>query len=474
MMLDSLNFCQTKLFIFMKAYLGIDVSKGYADFALLDAQKNPLEKVFQLDDTRRGHDCLKDQIKRLMKKHGVSLWYCGLESTGGFENNWYGSLLEWGRSMPLHVARLNPSGVKKSKEADLSRNVTDELSAVYIAKYLISYPEAVTYDVQDAKYSSYRSLHKHINLQKKQKTQLINQLKMMLYSAFPELIRYCKDSIPYWVLGVLRQHQLPKNVAALDPGELARIPHVSLDKAKTLIAKAKGSVASRGDETSGLLIKSLAEQILEKQRLIEEHKKYLTKACKGPEVDLVKSIVGIGDYSAAAIMIEIEDVRRFPSPKNLVSYFGVHPELKESGDKKLKPHMSKRGRSSMRGILYMCANAAVLHDGHMKHIYHEHRKSGMGHKQALGVIMQKLLRIIWGVLSTRTKYDPAIDSTNQENSKKNKKGNETKAVKRRFQEQDREAPVSHRQSKTRRALKESQVPESETNTGSSLNAPVQI
>jgi hypothetical protein len=34
----------------MKAYLGIDVSKGYADFTLLNEQKKELETVFQLDD----------------------------------------------------------------------------------------------------------------------------------------------------------------------------------------------------------------------------------------------------------------------------------------------------------------------------------------------------------------------------------------------------------------------------------------
>ena len=29
-----------------KYYLGIDVSKGYSDFTLLDEAKNPLENVF--------------------------------------------------------------------------------------------------------------------------------------------------------------------------------------------------------------------------------------------------------------------------------------------------------------------------------------------------------------------------------------------------------------------------------------------
>lgn len=49
---------------------------------------------------------------------------------------------------------------------------------------------------------------------------------------------------------------------------------------------------------------------------------------------MLQSIIGIGAYSAAAIMIQIEDVKRFASPKELASYFGLHPILKISGDKK--------------------------------------------------------------------------------------------------------------------------------------------
>ena len=36
-------------------YLGIDVSKGYADFMILDRTKQPVEDSFQLDDTFSGH-----------------------------------------------------------------------------------------------------------------------------------------------------------------------------------------------------------------------------------------------------------------------------------------------------------------------------------------------------------------------------------------------------------------------------------
>jgi len=60
--------------------------------------------------------------------------------------------------------------------------------------------------------------------------------------------------------------------------------------------------------------------------------------------------------------------------------------------------MSKKGRASMRAILYMCAQTAVIYDEHMKKIYHKHRSKARIIKQAIGVIMQKMLRIIWECL----------------------------------------------------------------------------
>src|ERR1700740_1283646 len=101
----------------MEGYLGSDVSKGYADFILLNQQKTVLEKVFQLDDTRAGHDSLEKTLKKLIKDHQISMLYCAVESTGGFENNWYSSLIRLSKTMPLKIARLNPSGVKKNADA---------------------------------------------------------------------------------------------------------------------------------------------------------------------------------------------------------------------------------------------------------------------------------------------------------------------------------------------------------------------
>ena len=443
-----------------KYYLGIDVSKGYADFTLLDREKNPLEKVFQLDDNRKGHDTLKLIIQDKIKEHKIEVLCCGLESTGGFENNWFASLSGWSKTMPVKVARLNPSGVKNNIAAGLNRNVTDALSSRYIGEYLIDHESKVSYDVEDNEYSNYRSLYTYILLQNKQKTQLINELKMLLYSGFPEMVRFCKEGVPVWVLELLVKYPTAEKVAKLKGAKLSKIRNITPEKAETIIARAKETVGSRLSSTQGFLIQSLAEQIMDKQAIIEKAKKFLTENCKGPEVDLVTSIIGIGKYSASCIMIEIENIYRFASPKKLVSYFGLHPELKDSGDKIKIYHISKKGRSSMRGVLYMCAQSAVLHDPHFKQIYHNHRSKGMNHRQAIVVIMHKLLRVIWGILMNKKPYEAATDKANQNKKvtaiKDENKLKEVKA-KRRYQEADLEAPISNRQTKIRKVQSDSQV-----------------
>ena len=443
----------------MECYLGIDVSKGYADFVLLDRNKTELERVFQLDDNREGHEAMKKVLSENIERHEIDIVYCAVESTGGYENNWYNSLVGLSKMMELKVARLNPSGVRNNVDAGLKRNITDALSARYIAEYLISHPDKVEYDEQSALYSSFRSISKHIRLQNKQQTQLINQLKSLLYSSFPELTCYCKSTVPNWVLAVLKKYPTSVKLSKTNVEVLCKINHVTEDKANALLNKTKSTVASRSSDGQGFLIKSMACQLIEKQELIKELKDYLEEKCTGAEVDLVDSISGIGPYSAASIMVEIEDISRFESTKHLASFFGLHPELKDSGDKKPVHRMSKKGRANIRAILYMCAQSAVICDEHFKKIYHNQRQKGMGHKQAIGVIMHKMLRIIWGVLTHKKVYNSKVDKQNQEKKvqqvPKETEKKELKA-KRRFSPLSTDAPISNRQNKKRKAHLEPQ------------------
>lgn len=443
----------------MKWYLGIDVSKGYADFTLLSDLLLQKEEAFQLDDTNQGHELLRNWFDRLFKLHPELEVDCAVESTGGFENNWYALLIKLSSSLPIRVTRLNPSVVKNASKALLNANKTDMESAREIAGYLKRYADQVDYTVQDNKYASFRSVQNHLDLVTKQKTQVINELKQLLYSSFPELQRFCKQGIPNWVLQLLILYPSPGKLAKAKPQKLVRIKGITAEKAQLLVEKAQSSIACRQTAADEFLIAQMSQEVAEKQEKVKHLKSYLADRCSGKEKDLLETIKGIGSYSASAIMIQIEDIRRFASPKELASYFGLHPVIKMSGDKKMVSRMSKQGRPAIRGILFMCANSAVLADQHMRSIYARHRSNGKNHKQAIGAIMHKMIRIIWGVLVNETPYNTDTDIKNQSKNLQIPQQDVFKETenKRRLQKFDDEAPISRIATKKRKVHAASQA-----------------
>lgn len=457
-----------KLFMESNGFLGMDVSKGYADFLLLNQNKQALEEGFQLHDNVDGRKQLKELIEKWFSL-GMKNLYCGVESTGGYENNWYDFLK--GLSVPgnVKVTRLNAKGVKALSDAALKRTITDAVSAENIAGYLISFPEKINYTGPgdaNQEFKAGRQHNTYIRMLNKQKVQLSNQLEKLLYQYFGEMLVYCRHGIPGWMLRMLSRYPSAEAVIKAGENKLATIKGISLDKAKALIKKARESEQSVGKQLQHIIAVT-SREIAHKQQLIEEETNYLIELYEhDPQVKLLKSIQCIGLQSAVGLMVEIEDIGRFQTVKKLCSNFGVHPTFKQSGDGTWSTGMSKKGRSEVRAILYMAALTGVRCNPILKQVYARFRAKGMKHYQAMGVVMHKLLRIIWGVLKNQTEFDVAIDqrNTNKANEKQELKEQEQKDEKKlkeekkyRYQKQTDEAPLSRRNSQKRKKQAASQA-----------------
>jgi transposase len=226
-----------------------------------------------------------------------------------------------------------------------------------------------------------------------------------------------------------------------------------------LIENARKSVASSIDDITAEVIKALVGHILQLRKLISLQTKLLEQNCKLPEVELLKSFKGIGTSSAVGLLIEILSIERFSSVKKLASYFGVHPVFKQSGDGVSSFRMSKRGRKQPRQILFNVARFAIVHNPYIKEIYAMHLKTGMKKMAALGAIMYKILRIVYGMLKNNKAFDAEIDIANRA------KYVIVKALppveySRRYQQTDKQAPISRRQLKKKKRARD--VPKFET------------
>lgn len=436
-------------------YLGADVSKGYSDFMLLDAKKRRIEEDFQLDDTFDGHQKLYHLLSGLCAQHPDAQIYAAVESTGGYENNWFDALVKFQSSLPLKTARLNPCGVHHNSKAGLERNITDPISAENVAKYMIEHPENVTYQQQDPM-ASLRKQWSFIKMLLKQKTQLLNQLESNLYTANPEVLAYCKNGVPNWVFSVLARFPTAAKLAKAKKSSLALIPYVTEKKAKELIQSAQKSVASATDQITAQIIKATVAQIRQLTKAIEAQEKILAQNCSIPEVKLLKTFSGIGDISAIGLILEIGSVERFVTAKKLASFFGLHPLYKQSGDGSWGFHMSKKGRIVPRQILYMVAMVAIQRNPLIAEIYLKHTEKGMKKMAALGLCMHKICRIIYGMLKHNSAFDANIDRNNREKSLNANTAKVRKDKTRRYQSFDAKAPISGKHNKKRKERKQSQ------------------
>ncbi len=448
-------------------YLGSDVSKGYADFVILDSRKQQVMKNFQLDDTFEGYCRLHDILSQFLAAHPDATLFAAVESTGGYENNWYNALVKFQSTLNIQTARLNPLGVMYNSKADLKRNNTDKISAQNIAEYLITHSEKVTYQQQD-QMATLRKQWGFIKMLTKQSTQLLNQLESLLYTANTELLGYCKNGTPDWVLKVLLKYPTAAKLAKARVPALARIPYVTSERAQELAISAKRSVASASDRITEKLVAATVKQILNLKKIIDEQAELMVKECSMPEVDILKTFTGISDSSAIGLILEIQAIERFKTVKKLASFFGIHPVYKISGDGSGSFRMSKKGRKEPRKILFMVAFTAIRSNPLIRNIYLKRTEKGMEKMAAIGLCMHKILRIIYGMLKHGKSFDPQIDLDNRQRSV-NKKPAGQRDKNRRFQDYDSSAPISRRQNKKRLERKQSH---SVNDTKFGINAPV--
>jgi transposase len=434
---------------------------------ILDSRKQQVMKNFQLDDTFDGQSHLHDILSQFLAAHPGGSLFAAVESTGGYENNWYNASVKFHSTLNIQTARLNPLGVMHNSKADLKRNNTDKISAQSIAEYLITHPEKVTYQQQD-QMATLRKQWGFINMLTKQSTQLLNQLESLLYTANPELLAYCKDGTSEWVLKVLLKYPTAARLAKAKVPALSRIPYVTSERAQKLVISAKRSVASASDRITEELVAATTKQILHLKKIINEQTEVMVKECSMPEIDILKTFSGISDSSAIGLILEIQAVERFKTVKKLASFFGIHPVYKISGDGSGGFRMSKKGRKEPRKILFMVTLTAIRSNPLIRNIYLERTEKGMEKMAAIGLCMHKILRIIYGMLKHGKPFDPQIDLNNRQRSV-NKKAAGQRDKSRRFQNYDSNAPISRRQNKKRLERKQSH---SVNDTKFGIKAPI--
>jgi transposase len=128
--------------------------------------------------------------------------------------------------------------------------------------------------------------------------------------------------------------------------------------------------------------------------------------------DLLLSIPGIGETTAAKLLAELMDVKLYESARQLAAFAGLAPRLHESGSSvRRRARLSKAGALRLRKALYFPAIVAMRHNPRVRAMSERLKERGKCPMQVIGAAMRKLVHIAYGVLKSGRPFDPEIQTT---------------------------------------------------------------
>ena len=119
------------------------------------------------------------------------------------------------------------------------------------------------------------------------------------------------------------------------------------------------------------------------------------QALAWPEVLRLMTVPGVNVQTAATFMAAIGDIRRFPSARKLVSYLGLDPRVRQSGNGPARHgRISKAGASETRHMLGEVAWKVMLTPGPLRAFF-ERVRARRGPQIAATATARKLTVLFW-------------------------------------------------------------------------------
>ncbi|KAA0259208.1 IS110 family transposase [Deferribacter autotrophicus] len=145
----------------------------------------------------------------------------------------------------------------------------------------------------------------------------------------------------------------------------------------------------------------------QKIKKLERELEFLLRERYKSSYELISSIPGVGLKLSSIVLGKLECFHNFKRAKEIVSYIGLCPDIKESGTSvRGSGRISRRGNVYIRRILYLCALSAIRYNKFCSDLYKRLLSSGKAKKLAIIAVANKLIRQIFGVLKSGRPYDP--------------------------------------------------------------------
>jgi transposase len=153
------------------------------------------------------------------------------------------------------------------------------------------------------------------------------------------------------------------------------------------------------------LLNHLNTQIKRTEELIRTHINNHPRLKQQSE--LLDSIPGIAQTTAALLLSEITDITQYRSARQVAAYAGLVPRERQSGSSiRGRTRLSKIGNARLRKALYFPALTALRCSPFFQTWAKGLQERGKSKMSVICAVMRKLIHLAYGVLKTGQPFDP--------------------------------------------------------------------
>ena len=385
--------------------VGIDIGKNHHEASIVSPEGKQIGRSLRFATTHKGADSLMSFI---FKNIGNSPCVFGMEATGHY---WY-PIYSFLKAKGYTICVINPIQSDSLRKMYIRQTKNDSIDSFLIAE-VIRFGQFGTTSMADENILAMRQLCRYRDSVISSRTEIKLRIGTIMEQIFPE---YEKQFSSLWVstsMGILEKYLTPENIENAPIDELFEIIK---DKSHNRLTKAKAiSIKEAAADTFGIKIAQDAFSFQLKQLI--DRMNFLDKQIEALDIEIMKyyeqfdcylhTIPGIGMIATATILAEIGDIHRFKSSSALVTFAGIDPTVRQSGEfNSTHNHMSKRGSPYLRHAIFLAATTCSFHNSPLNAYYKKKRDQGKHHLTATGAVARKLTTVIYAVLRDSKPYEP--------------------------------------------------------------------
>lgn len=391
-------------------FIGIDMHKDMHCAVIIDCWMNKLGEVSFENRPSKFPAFVEDVRKICSTKEFVF----GLEDTRGFGRNLAAYLV--GRK--FEVKHVNPSYTSAVRLASPIVHKDDSYDAYWVARVLRDMVDTLPAAKHEDIYWTIRQIVKRRDLIVKSNVMNKNQLHSQLSYSYPSYRKFFsqidgKSAMCFWENYPSPEHIWNTTVEEIYQTIKPVHQALRIERIHEIISLIEKDGDTRKDyqPERDFIVRNIVKDIKNNKELIEEIEDELRKLLPLTGYKL-HTMPGIDLVTEAQLISEIGDINRFPDSDKLARFMGLAP-VQFSSAGKGKDQRCRNGNRALNAIFHFLAiqMVAVSPSGKPRHpvfreYFEQKAKEGKNKPQALVCVARRLVRIIYGMMKTKTEYRP--------------------------------------------------------------------